>query len=350
MMRVGGSGSAITPFSPDEGASAITSSAGALEPVDSEMGGMQPALYDEQAWGTGTMMRQSTRFTEEDYVPATIARQRLQAVVTDMDAMRKSHHAMMLEVRKNYETIGEETKGYYTKYIGDLSDRYNRSLHVLKKDVQEAKAAAEAMRAEVVPLRDELAARELQVNQLRDEVKDLDAARSAAADEAAMAKAAAAEVAAQAAQEAERHRQASQQAAQAAAQAAAEVESQRQAEREALRSGNAEAVAAAKADREAAEARARAAEESSKQALVEAQGAQVQAAQAAEAEQEAVMEEVVQQAAPPPPAPVAQDDGPQVQELEASVATLEASMVKVEAELQEKNAQVRRRIFWPLLY
>ena len=106
----------------------------------------------------------------------------------------KSHHAMMLEVRKNYEVIGEETKKYYSKYIGDLGDRYNRSLQSLKKDVDKARAAEEAMRAEVVPLRDELVAREQQVHELQHEVQSLDAARSGAAEEATAAKAAAADV------------------------------------------------------------------------------------------------------------------------------------------------------------
>ena len=138
MMKVGkrGSSSAVTPFAPGD------ATVGGAPEVDAEMGGLQPAVYDEQAWSTGETMRQSAAFTEEDYVPAVMARQRLQAVVRDMDAMRKDHHAMMVEVRKNYETIADETKVYYTQYIGDLGERYNDRLAGLKRETDEAVAEA----------------------------------------------------------------------------------------------------------------------------------------------------------------------------------------------------------------
>lgn len=323
----------VAPYSPEieqvGGAASGGRSAAALtaaEPMDSEMGGVP--LYDDDAWRTGTMMRDSTAFTEEDFVPATLARQRLQAVVQDMDAMRKNHHAMMIEVRKNYETIGVETKGYYTKYIGDLSDRYNVVLSHLKKDADVAKQAEMELRAEVVPLREEVHARALQVNELEAEVEKLDAARSAVATEAQVAKVAAADVAEKAAEELAHHEVASAAAAAHEEAAVAEVEAHRMAEREALEAGNAGAVAAAKADREAAEGRARAAEESSKLALADAQAAQQHGRESAAAHEEAVMEEVVQQSAPSPPSadgPMTprDDKGPRVHELEASVAALE---------------------------
>jgi hypothetical protein len=54
-----------------------------------EMGLLAGALYDEQAWAAGERLRQTGEgFAEEDYVPAKLARQRLQTVVADMDAMR----------------------------------------------------------------------------------------------------------------------------------------------------------------------------------------------------------------------------------------------------------------------
>ena len=129
---------------------------------DVERGALLP--YDEQAWQTGETLRSRGDFTEEDYIPAVVARERLQTVVSEMEGMRRAHHSMLVEVRKNYEVIGEETKGYYAQYIADLTDRYHRHLKGLQRETERAKEA-------VLPLRDELAARELQVEELRQEVE-----------------------------------------------------------------------------------------------------------------------------------------------------------------------------------
>jgi hypothetical protein len=89
MMVRGGSRSAVLPHSPGESSSAVVALTPRAE-VDAEMGhGLAGALYDEQAWAAGEILRKaSAGFAEEDYVPASLARQRLQTVVADMDAMR----------------------------------------------------------------------------------------------------------------------------------------------------------------------------------------------------------------------------------------------------------------------
>jgi hypothetical protein len=113
---------------------------------DMELGGL-PAVYDEQAWANGELLRAAA--TTEEYVPISLARERLQEAVDDMEVMRTDHLAVVMEVRGHYETILRDMNRVFSEHSEGARDAYNSNVQKLQARLTAAGAEAETLRQQL---------------------------------------------------------------------------------------------------------------------------------------------------------------------------------------------------------
>lgn len=122
-------------------------------PRDLELG--DTAVYDEAAWLNGDLIEDKL-LQREDYVPVSLARERLQEAVDDMDLMKTEHLAMVMEVRAHYETILREAKRLYHAHSAAAGETYRSNVAKLKARASGARARCKKLESEVENLRQQI--------------------------------------------------------------------------------------------------------------------------------------------------------------------------------------------------